>query len=181
MSAKTQTDLAPTTEEVGIDIDLSGVRGVLEGLFNQHPAIQKDINAVWSKIEVLGAQMESLIKTVGSLNRLVVLLKTQRDELVADNAQQWDDGYESGMRMGAIMRNHESVTIETIEGIIAENIEAGHFVWADEDDIVLFCRTLMSGEFYADEGESLSDLVMAVANRMREQVDFGEADDGTEG
>jgi hypothetical protein len=173
-----KTTVVPESDVV---VELNGMenaRILLAQLFDDNPHIRKEINSVWGVVESMGNQMTMLGKAIGGLNALIIELKQQRDEQVALNAQQWDEGYTAGEKVGAFMQNHEALTAETIRGIIEENISDGHFVYADEDDIRLFCEALMSGEFLMDEGETLSDLVMAVANRMREDVDFsGEGED----
>lgn len=153
-----------TTDEVDVTIDLSGLREVLEGLFNQHPAIQGDINKAWGMITVMGAQMESLGKTIGSLNRLVVLLKEQRDGLLTENAKQWDDGYQAGHRMATI--GIESDDQDTMLKMFADHIVDATLALTSPEIAEVFAEALRQGELTLDEGEALNDVVRAIAQRF---------------
>jgi hypothetical protein len=165
-----------TTDEVDVKIDLSGLGEVLEGLFNQHPAAQGDINKAWGMIKVMGAQMESLGKTIGSLNRLVVLLKEQRDELLEDNAKQWDEGYRAGERIARI--GVESDDQDTMLQMFADHIVDATLALTSPEIAEMFAEALRQGELTIDEGEALNDVVRAIAQRF---IDEQEGDtDGQE-
>jgi hypothetical protein len=156
-----------TTDEVDVTIDLSGVREVLEGLFNQHPTAQRDINKAWGMIEVMGAQMESLGKTIGSLNRLVVLLKEQRDGLLAENATQWDEGYHAGERMARI--GVESDDQDTMLQMFADHIVDATLALTSPEIAEVFAEAIRQGELAIGEGEALNDVVRAIAQRFIEE------------
>lgn len=167
MSKKNQ--LAVTEEETKVTIDLTDVRGVLERIFNNNPDAREDVNTAWAMVEKMGNQMESLAKTVGSLNRLVVMLKEQRDELVFYNARMWDEGYAQGEKIGAFLQGRDGFNQDMLNGEVAEAIYDAMFVCADLEDAQLFAEALMSGELVIDEGEVISALVASVAERMRIQ------------
>jgi len=156
-----------TTDEVDVTIDLSGVREVLEGLFNQHPATQGEVNKAWGMIQVMGAQMESLGKTIGSLNRLVVLLKEQRDGLLAENAKQWDEGYRAGERMATI--GIESDAQDTMLQMFADHIVDATLALTSPEIAEVFAEALRQGELTIDEGEALDEVVRAIAGRFLDE------------
>jgi len=161
----------PVAEVTVVNADVERMRRVLETLFDDNPHIRNEINVLWDLIEGMGNQMTGLGKGIGSLNELVIELKQQRDEQVAINNRQWDDGYKAGESVGAFMEGRDVFTQEIMTDEISDMVYGATHVDTDLDDARLFAEALMRGDMAYDEGQLINHLVAVVAERVRQQAE----------